>query len=436
MSLQQILLVLKREYMTRIRSKAFIIATILIPIGMIVFIGIMVGIAVWDSDTEQTIGISDQTEVLYPRLQTISGERYRNLSDLTEDSLRALVQRNEIDGFIQLDSLHISGGKKIEFVSGGGGGLKLQSDIQTDLREVIRNERLAQANVSEDIQKIYESNITLETRKLTQAGEETEDDTGFLTVVGIVMGVIIFGSITGYGGLITRSVIEEKTNRIVEVIASSVKPIELLFGKMGGIGALALTQMTFWITSLLGLAAAAGPVASIFLSEQMNQMSQAQEAAQASQAQSINPEMFTLPAIDTSLIIYFAIFFVLGYLIYASLFAAIGSAVDSEADTQQYMFPIMVPIFIAYVIMFQTMSNPDGTLSVIGSLIPFCTPIVMITRIAITDVPFWQIGLSILLMIGTFAGTMWLSAKIYSVGILSYGKSANWKELMKWIRQG
>ncbi|MEL7834997.1 ABC transporter permease [Fodinibius sp. Rm-B-1B1-1] len=436
MSLQQILLVLKREYMTRIRSKAFIIATILIPIGMIVFIGIMVGIAVWDSDTEQKIGISDQTEVLYPRLQEISKERYSNLSDLTEDSLRALVQRNEIDGFIQLDSLHISSDKKIEFVSGGGGGLKLQSDIQTDLREVIRNERLARANVSENIQKIYESDITLETRKLTQAGEETDDDTGFLTVVGIVMGVIIFGSITGYGGLITRSVIEEKTNRIVEVIASSVKPIELLFGKMGGIGALALTQMTFWVASLLGLAAAAGPVASIFLSEQMNQMSQAQEVAQVSQAQSIDPEMFALPAIDTSLIIYFAIFFVLGYLIYASLFAAIGSAVDSEADTQQYMFPIMVPIFIAYVIMFQTMSNPDGTISVIGSLIPFCTPIVMITRIAITDVPFWQIGLSILLMIGTFAGTMWLSAKIYSVGILSYGKSANWKELIKWIRQG
>lgn len=434
MSLQQILLVLKREYMTRIRSKAFILATILIPLGMVVFVGIMLGIAVWDSDTEQTIGIADQTEVLYPRLQEISKERYQDLADLSEDSLRSMVQTGSIDGYIQLDSLHISADKKIEFVSGGGGGLKLQSDIQTDLREVIRNERLAQANVSEDIQNIYESDITLETRKLTETGEEKEDETGFLTVVGIVMGVIIFGSITGYGGLITRSVIEEKTNRIVEVIASSVKPIELLFGKMAGIGALTLTQMTFWVASLLGLATAAGPVASIFLTEQMNQMSEAQEAAQASQG--IDPEMFTLPAIDTSLIIYFAIFFILGYLIYASLFAAIGSAVDSEADTQQYMFPIMVPIFIAYVIMFQTMSNPDSTLSVIGSLVPFCTPIVMITRIAITDVPFWQIGLSILLMIGTFAGTMWLSAKIYSVGILSYGKSANWKELMKWIRQG
>ncbi len=418
--------------MTRIRSKAFIIATILIPLGMVAFIGIVVGISVWDSDTQRTIGIVDNTEVLYPRLDEMAAERYKDFSDLPEDSLRSLAQTEEIDGYIVLTESHISGDTNPEFVSSGSGGLKLQSTIRSDLREVIRNERLARANVSEDVQKIYASSVTLETRKLTQSGEETEDDTGFLTIIGVVMGVIIFGSITGYGGLITRSVIEEKTNRIIEVIASSVKPIELLFGKLCGIGALALTQMTFWVVSLLGLAAAAGPVASIFLSEQMENMPNTEQASQASQG--LDPSIFEIPAIETSLIIYFAIFFILGYLIYSAIFAAIGSAVDSEADTQQYMFPVMVPIMIAYFIMFQTMENPDGTLSVVGSLIPFCTPIVMITRIAITDVPFWQIGTSILLMIATFAGTMWLSAKIYSVGILSYGKSANFKELMKWIR--
>jgi len=432
MSLHQILLVLKREYMTRIRSKAFIIATILIPLGMVAFIGIVVGISVWDTDTQRTIGIVDDTEVIYPRLEEMAAERYKDFSDISEDSLRSLAQTEEIDGYILLTESHISGDSNPEFVSSGSGGLKLQSTIRSDLREVIRNERLARADVSEDVQKIYASSVTLETRKLTQSGEETEDDTGFLTIIGVVMGVIIFGSITGYGGLITRSVIEEKTNRIVEVIASSVKPIELLFGKLCGIGALALTQMTFWVVSLLGLAAAAGPVASMFLSEQMSTMPDTAEAAQASQG--LDPSIFEIPAIDTSLIIYFAIFFILGYLIYSAIFAAIGSAVDSEADTQQYMFPVMVPIMIAYFIMFQTMENPDSTLSVVGSLIPFCTPIVMITRIAITDVPFWQIASSILLMIVTFGGTMWLSAKIYSVGILSYGKSANWKELMKWIR--
>ena len=259
MSLHQILLVLKREYMTRIRSKAFILATILIPLGMIAFVGIVVGITLWDSDTQRTIAISDQTEVLYPRLEELAAERYRDYPGLAEDSLRALVQSEEVDGYIVLSEQHVTGDANPEFVSSGAGGLKLQTEIRSDIREVVRNERLARANVSEDIRNIYASSVTLETRKLTQEGEETEDDTGFLTILGIIMGVVIFGSITGYGGLITRSVIEEKTNRIVEVIASSVKPIELLFGKMGGIGALALTQMTIWIISIFGFFAAAGP---------------------------------------------------------------------------------------------------------------------------------------------------------------------------------
>ena len=435
MSLQQIFLVLKREYMTRIRSKAFILATLLIPLGMVAFVGIVVGISVWDSDAQRTIGIIDQTDKLYPRLAEIAPERYKDYSDISEDSVRSLVQTEEIDGYILLNEQHISGDKTPEFVSGGSGGLSLQNTLKSNLREVIRNERLAEANVSADIQKIYESEVSMETRKLTETGEETEDDTGFLSTVGFVMGIIIFGAISGYGGLITRSVIEEKTNRIIEVIASSVRPIELLFGKLGGIGALAITQISFWIACILGLGAAAGPIASIFLSEQMNQMPEAAQAAQASQG-GFDPSMLSIPTIETSLIIYFVIFFILGYLIYSSLFAALGSAVESEADTQQFMLPIMVPVFVAYLIMFQTIQNPDGTLSVVGSLIPFCTPIVMITRIAITDVPFWQTGLSIVLMVATFAGTMWLSAKIYSVGILSYGKSANWKELMKWIKQG
>lgn len=432
MSLHQILLVLKREYITRIRSKAFILATILIPLGMVAFMGIVVGISVYDSNTQRTIGIVDDTGALYPRLEKIASDRYENYSDISGDSLRTLAQSEEIDGYIMLSEAHIKGDKNPEFISSGSGGLQLQSTIRSDIQEVVRNERLTRANVSEDIQKIYESTVTLESRKLTKEGKEADDDTGFLTAIGIAMGIIIFGSITGYGGLITRSVIEEKTNRIVEVIASSVKPIELLSGKMAGIGSLALTQMAIWITSILALLYAAGPVASMYMSAQTENMPNTEEAAQASEGMA--SFLFSMPTIETSLIIYFAIFFVLGYLIYSSLFAAIGSAVDSEADTQQYMFPVMVPIFIAYVILIQTMGNPDGTISVVGSLIPFCTPIVMITRIAITEVPFWQIGLSIFLMIATFGGTMWLSAKIYSVGILSYGQSANFKELMKWIK--
>lgn len=429
MNIHQILLVLKREYLTRLRSKGFIVATILIPLGMIAFIGFVVGMAVWESESEHTIGIVDQTEVIYPRLEKLNERRYQDFSSLSEDSLQSLTLNEKIDGYIILREEHINLEKSPEYISSGAGGMSLQSSIRADLRQVIRNERISRANVSEDVQQVFQTEITLTTSKLTEEGEAKDDDTRFLTIVGVAMGFIIFGSVLGYGGMLTRSVIEEKTNRIIEVITSSVKPIELLLGKMGGVGALALTQLSIWIATLFGIGAMAGPVAGMLMDPDIMSPASATEAAP------VDPSMFAIPEIEASLIIYFVIFFILGYLLYSSLFAAVGSAVDSETDTQQFMFPIMIPVMIAYFIMFQAMENPDGTLSIVGSLIPFCTPIVMITRIAITDVPFWQVSLSILLMVVTFAGTMWISAKIYSVGILSYGNSASFKELMKWIKQ-
>ncbi|SHF62188.1 ABC-2 type transport system permease protein [Fodinibius roseus] len=428
MNFQQILLVLKREYVTRLRSRGFIIATILIPLGMIAFVGAGIGIAVWDTGSEHTIGIVDQTNSLYPRLEELAGERYKDFSATTEDSLRHMVASEQLDGYILLTEAHVTLQEDPEYVSSGAGGISLQSRIRSDLRQVIRDERISRASVSEEVQQIFEADISLSTTKLTEQGEATEDDTGFLTIVGLVMGIIIFGSVLGYGGMLTRSVIEEKTNRIIEVITSSVRPIELLLGKMGGVGALALSQLVFWLASFFALAAAAGPLAGMMLGPEMVPGG---EAA----AGNFNPDSFAMPDIAPSLILYFLLFFILGYLLYSSLFAAIGSAVDSETDTQQFMFPVMIPVMIGYFIMFRAMENPDSTLAVAGSLVPFCTPIVMITRIAITDVPFWQIWLSILLMIATFALTMWLSAKIYSVGILSYGQSAGFKELWKWVRE-
>lgn len=435
MNLRQIFLVSKREYLTRLRTKAFILATVLIPLGMITLMGIGVAFAVWETDSQHTIGIVDETGQIYPRLQSINEQRYVDLSSIPTDSVQLMVVNERVDGYIYLNEQNISSEENPELVYSGSGGLGLQSSIRSDLREAIRKERLQRADVSDEIQGIYDSQVGLETRKLTKTGEETKDDTGFLTIIGVIMGVIIFISLFGYGGLLTRSVIEEKTNRIIEVIASSVKPVELLLGKMAGVGALAITQLAIWILVFLGLSAAAAPVAGLLMQSRGPATSQMEEM-QAETASDFDPSVLQIPGIDPLLILYFIVFFILGYLIYSSLFAAIGAAVDSETDTQQFMTPIMVPIMIAYFIMIRAMESPDGSIAVIGSLIPFFSPIVMITRIAISDVPFWQIGSSIILMIATFAGTIWLSAKIYSVGILSYGKSAGFKELLKWIRQG
>ncbi|WP_069130953.1 ABC transporter permease [Rhodohalobacter halophilus] len=432
MNWRQTYLVLKREYLTRVKSKGFIWATILVPVGFAVLIGVGIFIAAWDSEIDYTIGVFDESGLIIENLQEIDETRYQDYSDLPVDTLRAMVQREEITGYVLVNDSHITGEQNLELIYSGSGGLQLLTAVRSDFRESIRQERLRRENVSEDIRNIFESSVTIDSRRLSREGEETDDDTEFLSVVGMFMGLIIFGAIFGYGGYIMRGVIEEKTNRIIEVIASSVKPIELLTGKMAGVGAIAITQFGIWILAFTGLSAIAGPVASSIIGESASATQMPNGMEQANQEL---PAILDIPTLETSLIIYFVIFFFLGYLLFSSLFAAIGSAADSETDTQQLMLPISAPIFIAYIIMFHTMQSPDSTLSVVGSLIPFFSPILMITRIAITEVPFWQTSTAILLMLLSFVGTMWLSAKIYQVGILSYGKTATFKDLAKWIKQ-
>lgn len=426
MSLRQIWLVIKREYITRIKSKAFILITILLPLGMIAFVAVTIGIALWETETEQRVSIHDQTSTISPRLQNIDSDRYMDASEIAVDSLRNMVTSGEIEGYVVIEEDHIEdGSRNLELFYSGGGGINFINSVETDLRDAIREERLARADVSEEVREIYASGAELSTRKLTEEGIEQDDDTGFRTTVGGIMGVIIVFVLFGYGGWLTRSVIEEKTNRVIEVIASSVKPIELLVGKIIGIAGLAATQFAVWILAGVGLTAAASPIATLLLSDRVDEL----------QESSAGTAMLEIPTIETSLILYFILFFILGYLIYSSLFAAIGAAVDSETDTQQFIYVISAPIFIAYLLLIKIVEAPDSSLAVISSLVPLLSPVLMISRIAITDVPFWEIGTSIILMGLTFAATMWLSAKIYSVGILSYGKSANFRELWKWIKQ-
>ncbi|MCC5914988.1 MAG: ABC transporter permease [Balneolaceae bacterium] len=431
MSWRQTFLVLKREYITRVKSKGFIWATILVPVGFALLIGVGIFIAVWDSEITYSLGVSDETGQIVSTLQDFDSERYVDYSDLPVDSLRAMVLRDEINGYIIITEENITEDRPLELIYSGSGGMQFLTAVRSDFREAIRQERLVRAEVGEDVRSIFESSVAVESRRLSREGEEREDDTEFFSMVGFFMGIIIFGAIFGYGGYIMRGVIEEKTNRIIEVIASSVRPIELLTGKMAGVGAIAITQFAIWILALTGLTAISGPIAAAFMGDATPpQMPDEMAATEAD----INT-LLNIPTIETSLIVYFIVFFLLGYLLYSSLFAAVGSAADSETDTQQLMLPITAPIMIAYIILFHAMRSPDSTISVVGSLIPFFAPIVMVTRIAITEVPFWQIGLSISLMLLTFVGTMWLSARIYKVGILSYGKTASFKDLFKWIRQ-
>ncbi len=430
MNWRQVSLVLKREYLTRVKSKGFIAATLLVPIGIIAIYGIGFLVIIWESDVSYEVGIADRTGSVVNQLIERSPDSYLDVTNLPVDSLRSMIQSGDLTGYIEINEENIENNKSLELIYSGSGGLQLLSTVRSDMRDVIREEKLRRADVSDNIQQIFETRIGVESRRLTETGEEEKDDTAFMSGLGFAMGLIIFVAIFSYGGYIMRGVIEEKSNRIIEVITSSVKPIELLTGKMLGVAMLALTQIGIWAITIVGLGLLAAPLLGTFLNDQNTQEMVGQAAAQAD-----IPILSEIPAIDTSIVIYFIIFFFLGYFLYSSLFAAVGSAADSETDTQQLMLPIMAPIFIAYFIMFQAVRNPEGIIAVIGSLVPFFSPIVMITRIAISEVPFWEIALAIFLMIITFIGTMWLSAKIYKVGILSYGSSAGFKDIYKWIRQ-
>ncbi len=430
MSWNKIFLVLKREYVTRVRTRSFILSTLLTPLVFIAFIAIVVLVSLPDNDISKKVGIADQTGLLFERLYELDSDQYIDVREVPVDTLREQVLDGEIDGYIILDDAFLNGNENPTLVYSGG-GLAFQDLVEDDIRAAYREARLEQVNVTDEVRGIFEARPILETLKLTEQGEE-EDNAIAGAILGFILGLLIFIGVFGYGALLMRGVIEEKTNRIVEVIASSVKPIELMFGKLFGILAVALTQFGVWILSYIGLSIIAAPVAGLILQAQLESLPpDAIETAEAS----FDPSMLENFIFAPSIFLYFFVFFLIGFLIYAGIFAAIGASVDSEQDTQQFMLPVMVPIFIGYFLNLQVMENPDSTAVVIASLFPLTAPINMISRIASTSVPFWQIALSLALMAGTFMALMWLAAKIYRVGILMYGKKPSYKELAKWIRQ-
>ncbi len=431
MDFSKIMLVLKREYLTRVRTKSFILSTLLTPLVFVLFMAIVVYVSISDGEVTKTVGVIDETGALFENLQEQDPARYYDASTITLDSVRSDVLSGRLDGYIILNDENVDNIEEPTLVYGGSGGISFIESVESDVRRVLRDERLARSNVPDEVREIFETRYNIDSIKLTEEGEE-EDNAIFGAAFGFILGLLIFIGVFGYGAVLMRSVIEEKTNRIVEVIASSVKPIELMLGKLLGICVLAITQFGVWIISYIGLSVAAAPIAAIFIDAQTANLPP--EAIEASA--SFDPSKLEAFVVDPIIFLYFFVFFIIGFLIYAGIFAAIGAAVDSEQDTQQFMLPVMAPIMIGYFLNLRVMENPDSTISVVASLFPLTAPINMISRIAATEVPFIQIISSLGLMILTFAGLMWLAAKIYRVGILMYGKKPSYKELAKWVRQG
>jgi len=320
------------------------------------------------------------------------------------------------------------------FVHNGAGGISFYESLRSDLRDVTREIRLQDNDVSQDIISIFEERPSLENKRINEEGIEEDSNAFVSSIAGILIGVFIFIGLFGYGAILMRSVIEEKTSRIVEIITSSVKPIELMVGKLVGVCLVALTQFGLWIATYAGITVLAAPVAQFFITQRMGSVP-TDMVNPGMESASVDLSFLDQFSVNPVFLMYFFVFFILGFLMYSSIFAAIGAAVDSEQDSQQFMTPVMLPILIGYMLNFRIAEVPDSTFATIVSLFPLTSPINMMTRLLVSNVPFWEVLLSIVLLIASVAGMMLLSAKIYRTGILMYGKKPSFKEIFKWIRQ-
>ena len=417
---EKLFLIIQREYLVRLRSKMFIVTTILAPVIMILLLVLPTLVMVLSSDHERRYAIYDETDIIARQMTESDSLSYR-VSESDPAELREQLQTGQIEGYILIPHEVLDGQGKAAFYHDGSAGMTTTSKIRSDIRQQVRSVRLDRLDTSDEILAVINERVSVDNFTVTKAGEEA--DTGASAIVGLIMGFIIYGAMFGYGTIILRSVMEEKSTRVVEVIASAVKPFELLMGKVIGVAMLGLTQFLIWAVSGAVLMMAAGPLIAMFAGGGV-------DTAEAAEAAAI-----TIPTIGPMVWVSFVLFFLLGFLIYSSLYAAVGSAIEQESDSQQLQVPIIMLIVIPIIFVMNVADNPTSTVAVVLSMIPFFSPILMPVRMSVISVPFWQFGGTILLMVLTFIVLIWLSSRIYRTGILMYGKKASFGELWKWMRQ-
>lgn len=452
----KISLIIAREYLTRVRKKSFIIMTI---IGPVLFAGFIIlptlltqiedqsvkKIAVIETDISGN-PVPDSLQFFKGIIPDRENMKFIYMNNMRLDDMLATFKITDYDAVLYLPQSLISAGRSagVEFYYREPPGVYLENHISESLEKHLLNNKLLVRKIPPDIVSSLETNISLNRINWEHWPEKRADATDVKRVLGMVVGFMIYFFVFFFGAQIMRGVIEEKSNRIVEVIVSSVTPFQLMLGKIIGVGLTGLTQFLVWIILTFGISAFARqmimPQAPVNITQQVSPTSIMEPSAPAiaeSQDQTsavIDNIMGQMSEINFPLIIgSFIIFFLGGYFLYGSLFAAIGAASDNDTDTQQFVLPITVPLIIGMFVMINSTLNPFSRMSVIFSLIPFTSPIVMMARIPF-GVPPIELLSSVVILILTFLGTTWLAGKIYRTGILMYGKKVNYAELWKWIR--
>ncbi|CAM1369868.1 ABC transporter permease [Tenacibaculum litoreum] len=437
--MKRLRLIIEREFIAKVRNKSFIVMTFLSPLLMIGMGALVFFLMKKNDEKVKKIVYVDESGMFSKDVFVDSKTvKYEDFTALGIEDSKKKVEDGDYYGALYIpkqDSLEVLA-KSIEFFSKDSPSMSIMESLEDKIDKELRHKKLTSFGI--DIAHIEESKIASEIKMLNFSGEKSSKLINGLKIgVGAIAGYLLMMFVMIYGTSVMRSVIEEKTSRIIEVIVSSVKPFQLMLGKIIGNASAGLLQFFIWGILFLVFSLVASSFFGVDMMEAQSakispeQMEAIQQTA-TNKGEMIAQEIFRLPLVKMFFL--FIFYFLGGYMLYSSLFAAVGAAVDNETDTQQFMMPIMLPLILAVYVGFATVINdPHGPVSVIFSYIPFTSPIVMLMRIPF-GVAWWEIALSMLLLILTFIVIVWIAAKIYRVGILMYGKKATYKDLWKWIR--
>ncbi len=428
-------LIIEREYLTRVKQKSFLLTTILVPVVIIAFYAIIIAVSISGDSKQQHIVILDEAGLFDGKAEPGKGDKasYDFVENETEQSYKVKYAQEGYTIFVYVPALTIEQPGSVKVYSQSSLNLFVKSSLEKKINSAIERKRLIAADIDPDIYQKVRSDVRIENIIDAGEGKEKTSNAGITYAVSFAGGILIYMILMIYGSMVMRGVMEEKTNRIAEVIVSSVKPFQLMLGKIIGIGAVGLTQFAIWIV-LMGILQLFIP---LFFPQLMQQVPAADDMnAVVSQAgaSGLQSALEGLRALPIGLILFcFLFYFVGGYLLYAALFAAVGSVVsDDQQEAQQLVFPIMMPLILGFVMMTRAINDPDGSMAIFGSMFPLTSPIVMMGRITY-GVPWWQLAVSMALLVLTFLFFTWLTAKIYRTGILLYGKKVSWKEIWKWM---
>lgn len=431
--MNKVLLIIEREFLNRVGKKSFLVATILIPLIFPAIIGVLAYVAKKSHEGEQkdVIYFVDETNEFKPDTSRFLFKKF----DGPLDEARKAYQETDDLGLLYIPNINLNDPKGITLYTVKAPTLDDENAIERIVETQISDAKMSRLKVSKGFMDSLKTNINLNTLSVGADGVEKASNTGMLYGVGMGAGILMYMFIFIYGAQIMQGIIEEKTSKVVEVIVSSVRPFQLMLGKILGLASVGLLQFVIWIVLMTTLTVLSLKFAGITPQQSAMQEMSSEVAAQQAAGGSAAMEMLTnFMSLNWSFIIFcFLFYFLGGYLLYGALFAAVGSSVDSPAEAQQFMFPITIPMLISYMSLFMfILREPHSAISVWLSIIPFTSPIAMMGRVG-SDVPMWQLILSMVLLIGGFVFTTWVAGRIYRVGILMSGTKVNYKVLAKWF---